>query len=332
MIRSGNARKPRRTNAPIAADEAVRLLAAAGKEAKEVYARAGKVLEGRQEKGVHLCGVVNAKSGRCPEDCAFCAQSARSKTDAPVYRLMSEDELFRAGERAAREGLNCFGIVLSGRGLRSRAEVDRLCRVYRRFAGAGFGFRKGISAGILKPDHLKLLRDAGVDSFHHNLETARSFYPSICTTRTYDDNVRALELAREAGFELCSGALFGMGETDEQRVELALDLARLQVGSIPLNFLNPIPGTPLEGKNDLTPEKCLNIMAVYRLLLPEADLHVCGGRPYHLAKAGAAIFSAGASGIMTGNYLTTPGFEPKDDRLMLKRAGLSQRGRTKTGR
>ncbi|MBI5524842.1 MAG: biotin synthase BioB [Deltaproteobacteria bacterium] len=312
---------------PIGVAEAERLLGATGKEAVELYARAGRVAKGHARRGVHLCGVVNAKSGRCPEDCAFCAQSARSKTDAPVYSLMSEDDLFRAGDRAEREGLNCFGIVLSGRGLRSRSEVDRLCRVYRRFERAGFRFRRGLSAGILRRGDLKRLRDAGGQSFHHNLETARSFYPSICTTRTYDDNVAAILLAREAGFEICSGALFGMGESDAQRVELAIHLGELAVVSIPLNFLSPIPGTPLERQNDLKPEKCLNIIAVYRLLLPEADLHVCGGRPRHLAKSSETIFSAGASGMMTGNYLTTPGFAPADDRRMIKRAGLAQRAR-----
>ena len=319
----------KKTLGPIDAATAERLLAATGDAAADLYARAERVRRGRAAGGVHLCGVVNAKSGRCPEDCAFCAQSARSRTDAPVYPLMDDEELFRAGEWAEREGLNCFGVVLSGRGLSRGGEVDRLCRVFGRFDRAGFRFRRSLSAGIVARGNLERLRDAGVESFHHNLETARSFYPSICTTRSYDDNVRAILDAREAGMSVCSGALFGMGESDAQRVELALHLAELKVASIPVNFLTPVPKTPLAGRNGLTPEKCLNIIAVYRLLLPGADLHVCGGRPQHLAQSGEAIFSAGASGLMTGNYLTTPGFNPADDRRMLRRAGVRQRARSK---
>jgi len=182
------------------------------------------------------------------------------------------------------------------------------------------------SIGMVGKKTLKRLKDAGPESFHHNLETSRSFFPNICTTHNYDDDVVAVRRAKELGLYVCCGGIFGLGEAWSDRVELAATLKELDVDSIPVNFLNPRPGTPLEGAKNLTPRDCLMIIAILRLMMPDKDIVVCGGRDTNLRDMQALIFTAGANGMMIGDYLTTPGRDSAADLKMIEDLGLSPRG------
>ncbi|MBN1673550.1 MAG: biotin synthase BioB [Kiritimatiellae bacterium] len=261
-----------------------------------------------------LCAIVNAKSGACSEDCAFCAQSAANNTQAEVFPLKSAAEIGRARESAARLPVSRFGIVTSGKGL-TDADLDRVCEMVR--AGGQAAPRWCASLGCLSRAQFERLRDAGLTRFHHNLETAASFYPRICSTHGYAERLATVRAAKELGFDVCSGGILGMGETLEQRVELAAALAREQVDSIPLNFLIPIPGTRLAAQPPMKPLDIIRSILLFRLLNPEAELKVCAGRA-HLRDLQALIFYAGATGIMIGALLTVPGGDVERDLAMLR--------------
>lgn len=269
---------------------------------------------------VNLCSIVNAKSGRCAEDCKFCAQSAHYPTDIATYPLLSEDEIVSAAQAAHQAGAREFSIVTSGKGLKKREEIETLKRSIGRITGEGL--LPCASLGILKTDILHELKRAGLGKYHHNLETSRSFFPRICSTHDYEEDVETIRTAKEMGFYVCSGGIFGIGETRADRIELALTLAELQVDSVPLNFLNPIRNTPLEGLECLDPVEILKTVAIYRLILPEKDIVVCGGRMVNLRETHPLLLLAGANGLLTGNYLTTQGRNPEDDRRLIQDLGL----------
>lgn len=271
---------------------------------------------------VSLCAIINAKSGLCPEDCAFCAQSAHHATTVAQYPLLDEQTLLENARRAAACGAGCYGIVTSGSGIRSGEELDRICSVIRKIRAEGL-IAPGASLGTLDAFSVHALKDAGLVTYHHNLETSRSFFPQICSTHDYEDDVATVRLAKQAGLRVCSGGLFGLGESMAQRVELALTLRELDVDSVPINFLDPIDGTPLAGSNKLSPLECLHIIALFRLIMPKAHITVCGGREKNLRDLQSWIFMAGASGVMTGNYLTKEGRQPGDDRQMIADLGLT---------
>jgi len=269
---------------------------------------------------VSLCSIVNAKSGRCGEDCAFCAQSARFHTDIEKYGFVGAQKILDAASRAAAAGAREFSIVVSGRRIRD-AELDEALEAIPRIA-TQTGMSACASLGVIGERDLGRLKDAGLRMFHHNLETAASFYPKICTTRTYESNRETVAVAKRCGLFVCSGGIFGMGETWEQRIELLMDLRDLDVDSVPINFLNPIPGTPLAEKKSLTPRECLKIIALARHILPAKQIVVCGGREVNLRDMQSLIFHAGASAMMIGDYLTTKGRDPRADRRMLEDLGL----------
>lgn len=269
---------------------------------------------------VFTCGISNAKSGRCPEDCAFCAQSAHYRTGAPIYPLQDETSLLRRAEALARSGAARFGIVASGTAP-TEAELDRLCAAATRITRE-VDIQLCGSLGQLTPERAVRLRQAGFTSYHHNLETAASHFQAICTTHAYETDLETVRTARAAGFRVCSGGIFGLGESPEQRIELALTLADLEVDSIPINFLNPIPGTPLAETLPLSPGEALRSIALFRLLHPKRDILVCGGREKTLGTWQAWLFAAGANGMMTGNYLTTSGCSFADDNALLSTLGL----------
>lgn len=277
---------------------------------------ASRVREHFFGRGVKLCAIVNAKSGRCPEDCAFCAQSAHHRAKIQVYPLMSPEEILRRAKEAEAMGARRFSIVTSGRSPSER-ELDRI-------AEAVAAIRKETSLipcaslGLLDLGKAQRLREAGLECYHHNLETARSFFPHICTTHPYEDDIETLRVAQDAGLEVCSGGIFGLGESRQQRVELALTLRELGVKSIALNFLHPIPGTKLERQRPLPPAELLRSVAVFRLMLPDRDIRICGGRAFGLRDLHPLVIPAGANGLMIGNYLTTRGRNYKDDLQMLK--------------
>ncbi len=278
----------------------------------------------RRFKGdaVRLCSIVNAKSGMCSEDCSFCSQSRRSNADIRKYPLVGEEEMVRAAREAKARGAREFSIVSSGLAMRDRGELERVGNAVWRIR-TEVGIETCVSLGTLPADDVAYLLSRGLRSVHHNLETSRSFFPSMCTTHDYEDDVRAVRAAKEAGAWVCCGGIFGIGETEKDRVELAMTLRDLRVDSIPVNFLNPVPGTPVEGKHDLTPFDCLKIIAMMRLVHPQREIIVCGGREVNLRDLQSLIFAAGATGTMAGNYLTTAGRPAEEDVRMILDLGLT---------
>lgn len=266
------------------------------------------------------CGIINAKSGRCAENCSFCAQSGYHATAAPVYPLIANEKLLERAELLADNGVDYMGIVISGTGP-TPGDFERICVVAGRIR-ARTGIRLCASLGILKPEQAASLKQAGFTSYHHNLETARSYYGQICSTHGIELRERTVQNARAAGLRVCSGGIFGLGESWEQRLEMAETLQELAVDSIPLNFLNPIPGTPLEKAKPLSPEEALGSIAMFRLLHPDRDIVICGGRGRALGAWENLLFSAGANGLMVGDYLTTKGSPFEKDLELLRVLGI----------
>jgi biotin synthase len=277
----------------------------------------------RASKGdyVNTCGISNAKSGRCAEACSFCSQSAHYSTDAPKYVMKDKDTLVSEAKEAWNNGVREFSLVASGRAMTNRVELDTVKAAVTEIQ-ATTGMQTCASLGLMSREALAELKEAGLESVHHNLETARSFHANIVSTHSYDDEVETIRAARSLGMYTCSGGIFGMGESWDQRIELAVELRDLDVDSVPLNFLNPRPGTPLAEQRDLTAEDCLKIIALYRLVLPTKDIIVCGGRAVNLGERQTEIFRAGANGVMLGNYLTTAGRAAELDLDMLESEGL----------
>jgi len=306
----------------LTADDALRLASVDGPDLYLLFAEASRIREHFKGNSASLCSIINAKSGRCPENCAFCAQSSAHTTSAQVYPLVDEEEIVRCAHSAERNGARCYGIITSGTGIQPGAELEKICRALRRIT-AETGIDPSCSLGILDLTTALLLKEAGMVTYHHNLETSRSFFPSICTTHDYEDDVETIRAVKQAGLKVCCGGIFGLGEGFSHRVEMAETLRDLDVDTVPINFLNPVEGTPLADASFLTPMECLKIIALFRFMLPAKNLTVCGGREKNLRELQSWIFLAGASGMMTGNYLTTPGRAPELDRQMLTDLGMS---------
>ena len=269
------------------------------------------------------CGIINAKSGRCAENCAFCAQSGYHTTDAPVHALLPLEKLLERAETLAAAGVTYMGIVTSGTGPTGR-DFAAICE-----AAAHISRRVDIklcaSLGILRAEEARALKEAGFTSYHHNLETSAGYYSRICTTHDHAVRVETVKTARAAGLRVCSGGIFGLGESWEDRLDLAETLADLDVHSIPVNFLTPIPGTPLENAAGLSPAEALAVVALFRLLQPRRDIVICGGRTRTLGEWENSLFLAGANGLMVGDYLTTRGNALDRDMAMLRELGVVSR-------
>ncbi|MEW6456982.1 MAG: biotin synthase BioB [Acidobacteriota bacterium] len=313
----------------IGAKEALELLKAEGREFFELMHTANTKRIENKGNEISLCGIVNAKSGLCGEDCSFCAQSVHHDTDVKTYPLLGETEILRAAREAQDNGVREFSIVTSGKGIRRKKEIESLKKTISEIAKK-LKLERCSSLGIVRRETLLALKEAGLQSYHHNLETARSFFPKICTTRSYDENIKVVINAKELGLKVCCGGIFGMGESDEQIVEFVQTLNELDIDSIPINFLNPIPKTPLANTNFLNPERCLKIIAVIRILFPKKDIFVCGGREVNLRQLQPLIFLAGANGMITGNYLTTKGRGYLADMEMINDMGLKVKGYERT--
>ncbi len=305
----------------ITLEDAMRIALAGDSETFHLLYQANRLREHYFGDSVHLCSIINAKSGLCPEDCAFCAQSVRHDSGIPVYPLVDEDEIVADAKNAEMAGSVCFGIVTSGSSAGKGSELDRICAALRRI-NEETSIRPACSLGAIDVETALALKQAGMARYHHNLETARSFFPNICTTHDYEQDIATIRAVKAAGIEVCCGGIFGLGETPEQRVEFAFTLKELGVDSVPVNFLNPIPGTRLAGADYLTPMECLRIIALFRFVLPDKRISVCGGRDKNLRDLQSMMFFAGASGTMTGNYLTTTGRTTEIDLLMLKDLGM----------
>lgn len=301
-------------------DRATALALAAGAPQEALLAAAERVRQHIHEDRVRRCAIVNARAGSCSEDCRFCAQSARYSTQAPTHPLLDLDQILAQAREAKAAGVHCFGIVTAGR-KPSPDEMQRIIALVRACVAEGLP-GVGLSLGILERSELEALHAAGARHYNHNLETSRRFYPEICTTHDWDERYRTVQTALEVGFEVCCGGIFGLSETWEDRVDMALSLRELGVDNVPINFLNPVAGTPLGDTARLAPDEALRVVALYRLLLPSASLSICGGRPQILGEQQDRIFAAGANGLMTGNYLTTTGITYADDLAMIAAQGL----------
>lgn len=301
-------------------EEALFLLNLEEQDIFDLIASANRVREKFKGKKISLCSIVNAKSGRCLEDCVFCSQSVHFKTDISEFPLIKSDEMLKKAEEASNQGAHKFGIVTSGKTINEQ-ELDEICKTIGKLKEAG-KIHRCASLGILDREQLLKLKETGLEEYHHNLETARSYFPKICSTHDYEEDVETIRIAKSIGLRTCCGGIFGLGESPEQRIELAFTLKELEVDSVPLNFLLPIKGTGTQDLAPLKPLEILKIIAIYRFLLPTKDIKIAGGREHNLRDLQSLIFAAGANSTMIGNYLTTKGRAYQDDLQMIKDMGL----------
>ena len=273
--------------------------------------------------GFDLCTIVNAKCGRCSEDCRYCAQSAHYRTACEEsYPLLSTQELLEDARRNAQQGVLRYSIVTSGRRL-SEEEVEQACESIRRIR-AEVPIEVCVSFGLLDEVQFRKIKAAGASRVHCNLESSARYFPSVCTTHTYEEKIRTLQAAKRAGLSICSGGILGLGETMEDRIDMVLTARELGVKSIPVNLLNPIPGTPYENRVPLDNEAACRCVALFRFLIPDASIRLAGGRGL-LGDKGEACFLSGANAAISGDMLTTAGITVETDRELLKELGYEVR-------
>jgi len=283
---------------------------------------ADRIRERFNGNSVDLCSIMNAKSGRCSEDCKFCAQSAHYRTKVEEYGIVSMENAIKLAKENESEGLNRFSLVTSGRGLVGK-ELGEVIKIYKEL-------RKEVSIdlcaslGILNYEQLLALSETGITMYHHNLETSREYYEKVCSTHSYDERIDTIEAAKKARLKVCCGGIIGMGETMEVRIKLAFEVKKLEIQSIPVNVLNPIEGTPYENIKPLSQEEILKTIAIFRFVNPKAYIRLAGGRNL-IENFGKQCFSAGANATITGNYLTTSGNKIVDDIEMINSLGLKVR-------
>lgn len=301
-----------------------------GQEAMELYnqpleklcQKADELRRHFCSNGFDICTIINGKSGRCSENCRFCAQSAYNHTNAAEYPLLPAEEIIARAKLNHQQGVLRYSIVTSGKRL-SDDEVDKMCEVVRKIREET-GISVCISFGLLNEGQYRKLKKAGVARVHNNLETSRRNFPNICTTHTFDDKINAIRAARAAGLSVCSGGIMGLGEAPEDRIDMALTLRELGIKSIPVNMLNPIPGTPMGQNKRLTLEDMRRIVAVYRFILPDASIRLAGGRGL-LEDKGRSCFISGANAAISGDMLTTAGITVDTDMMLLKELGYEVR-------
>jgi biotin synthase len=303
----------------LARDEARAVLSSSDAELLDVLAATYRVRHRFFGNTVQLFFLMNAKSGLCPEDCGYCSQSKVSDAEIPRYNILSAPKLLDAARLAAERQSKTFCIVISARGPTER-ELDAVCKIVPEIKRQ-YDLNICACLGLLTPEQARRLADAGVDKVNHNLNTSERFYPQVCSTHTYADRVATLEACRSAGLQLCSGGIMGMGETHDDLVDMAIELRTMGVESIPLNFLNAIDGTPLEGSERLTPRDCLRGLAMMRLANPAAEIRIAGGRELHLGSLQPLGLYA-ANSMFVGDYLTTKGQLPEADYRMIEEMGF----------
>ena len=308
----------------ILARQEVRDLVRAGLEQPhELFILAHRLRAARFGNAVKLCSIIPGKLGGCGEDCKWCAQSAACGASQRLPSRASVEDILAAAGQARRLGAGSFGVVNSGRRPSEKDIDDVLNAVSRMRAESGGNLRLCASLGELTDLQARRLAAGGICRYNHNLETSREFFPSVVTTHGYDDRMRTVSALRRAGISICCGGIFGLGETWDDRIDLALALRdEVRPDVVPLNFLHPIPGTPLEHATPLAAMEILIIIAVFRLVLPEADLKIAGGREKNLRDLQSWMFYVGGTSIIIGNYLTTAGRLPDDDLRMIADLGL----------
>ena len=286
---------------------------------KSLIKAADRIRDKFNGKVVDICSIMNAKSGKCTEDCKYCAQSAHYKTNVQEYGLVDTREAVELAKENEREGVNRFSLVTSGRALTGK-EFKKAVKIYSTLRDE-VKMDLCASLGIINREQLEELKAVGITMYHHNLETSRDYYKDICTTHSYEERIDTIKAAKAAGLRVCSGGIIGMGETMEDRIEMAMDLQKLQVYSIPVNVLNPVKGTPLENAKRLTDEEILRTIAVFRFINPKSQIRLAGGRSL-ISKDGQDCLRAGANATISGNYLTTVGNKIVDDIKMIKDVGM----------
>jgi len=288
----------------------------------DLMAGANRLREHFKGNKIHLCSIVNAKAGACSENCAFCSQSSFHQTDSPRYGFVDPDPVQQAAEEAGRNRVAAVGLVAAWRGLKEGPMLDEVCDRIRDLAQSG-KTRPDASLGIIESQAVAdRLKEAGLECYGHNLESSREFFPRHCTAHTYEQRLNTIRFLKKAGLKICSGGILGMGETRQDRCELAFALKEVGANVVPINILNPIPGTPFENNPPLAPLEVLKTIACFRFILPRQEIMIAGGRTVNLRDAQSLVFAAGASALMVGNYLTTLNQPVERDLQMLKDLGL----------
>jgi biotin synthase len=279
-------------------------------------------------KKVNFCSIISAKTGICSEDCAFCGQSAvagKKEKKIKVNSLLTAEEIVKAAKLAKDCGANEFSIVTSGTSITDEKELKIIAEAVRAVKNE-VGITPCASLGLMKYEYLQFLKNCGLEIFHHNIETSRSYFPKICSTHSFDDNIETVMSAKKAGLKVCSGVIIGMGESRLDRIKMAKEIKIIDVDNIPVNFLNPIKGTPLENCDPLTPMECLKTLAVFRIVNPKKNILAQGGREYNLRQLQPLALMAGANGLLLGNYLLTEGRNPELDMELISDLGFISGG------
>jgi biotin synthase len=290
----------------------------------QIEALVQRAWEARVERfadSTDMCSLVNAKSGGCAEDCGFCAQSRFAEAETPMHALMGPEQVLEHARAAEAAGAHRFCMVTQGQGLSKRDFENYLQGV--RLVAEHTNLKRCASIGHMSPARAAALREAGVQRVHHNVETASSYYDEVSTTVRYEGRLRTIQAVREAGLETCVGGILNLGETREQRVEMAFELAAIDPTSVPINLLNPRPGTKFGDRELIDPWEAVKWIAIFRLILPEALFRLCGGRVENLGELQPLAVKAGLNGVMMGNFLTTLGSEPEQDRALFTEHGLN---------
>lgn len=303
----------------LTADEAEAILRSSDDELLDVLAASFRIRQRYFGKRVQLYFLMNAKSGLCPEDCGYCSQSKESTAEIPRYNLLNAEKLLAGAKVAADRQAKTYCIVISARGPNNR-EMDAITSIVPRIKQE-YNLKICACLGLLTAEQAQRLKECGVDRVNHNLNTSEDHYGEICTTHTYQDRVTTLKNVRNAGMELCSGGIVGMGEKHADVVQMAFALRELSVESIPVNFLNPIDGTPLAGTRELDPRYCLKVLAMFRFANPSREIRISGGRELHLGSL-QPLGLYPANSLFVGDYLTTKGQAPEADYKMIAELGF----------
>jgi biotin synthase len=290
-------------------------------EIERLIERAWEVRMERFGDSTDMCSLVNAKSGGCAEDCGFCAQSRYAEADTPMHAMMEPEQILEHARAAEAAGAHRFCMVTQGQGL-SKRDFTRILEGAR-LVSEHTNLKRCVSIGHISGDRARQLAEAGIQRVHHNVETARSYYPEVTTTVRYEGRMRTIEAVKEAGLETCVGGILNLGESPRQRVEMAFELAELNPTSVPINLLNPRPGTKFGDRELMDPWDVVKWVAIFRLILPDALFRLCGGRVENLGELQPLAVKAGLNGVMMGNFLTTLGVEPAEDRATFEELGLN---------
>jgi biotin synthase len=290
-------------------------------EIEALIERAWRVRVDRFEDATDMCSLVNAKSGGCAQDCGFCAQSRFAEAETPLHAMMEPEQILEHAQAAEAAGAHRFCMVTQGQGL-SKRDFEKVLEGTRLVA-EHTNLKRCASIGHMSPTRARALKDAGVQRVHHNVETAESYYPEVSQTVRYEGRLRTIDAVREAGLETCVGGILNLGETREQRVEMAFELAAINPTSVPINLLNPRPGTKFGDREHMDPWEAVKWIAIFRLILPDALFRLCGGRVENIGELQQLAVRAGINGVMMGNFLTTLGNTPEEDRAMFENLGLN---------